>query len=69
MMKRRQAQEVGKTALYCAGFLQGRINEIFFKDGVGMGWKKEERYEMSLLWQKGSKGHGITLCCVAVGIS
>lgn len=62
------SQEVGKTTLYCAGFLSGGINEIFFRKTGSMGWKRDERHEMSQLWQKGSKDRGITAFCVAVGI-
>lgn len=41
---------------------------VFFREGGGMGWKRDERREVSQLCQKGSKDHGITAFCVAVGI-
>ena len=44
-VKKRQAQEVGKTTLYCAGFLSGGINEIFF--GGGRAWDGREMRGMS----------------------
>lgn len=57
-----------KTTLYCAGFLSQGIYEIFFRERGGMGWKRDERHEVSHLWQKGSKGHGMAAFCVAVRI-
>lgn len=39
-VKKRQMQEVGKSTLYCAGFLSGGITEIFFRQ-KGHGMEKE----------------------------
>lgn len=39
-VKKRQAQELSKTTLYCAGFFSGGINGIFFRVG---GHAMEER--------------------------
>lgn len=52
-VKKRQAQEVRKTASYCEGFLSGGINEIFLREGGGTRWKSDEGQEMSQLWQIG----------------
>lgn len=39
-----------------------------FLEWGDMRWRRDERQEMSQLWQKGSKDHGITAFCVAVEI-
>lgn len=64
-VEKRQVKKWGRPG---AGFLSGGINEIFFRKTGSMGWKRDERHEMSQLWQKGSKDRGITAFCVAVGI-
>lgn len=65
-VKKRQAQELSKTTLYCADFQEELMR--YFLEWGDMGWERDERQEMSQLGQKGSKDHGITAFCVGVEI-